>query len=237
MRGSAGTGNQPRSEEALRFSGVSARYAAGDPQALLDCTFVVNAGERTALVGPNGSGKTTVLLATVGLVPHEGEITVAGSKVERASLQTVRDGVGFLFANPEDQILLPRVIDDVAFSLTSRGVPTEEAEAAARAALARLNGAELGERSPFRMSQGQRLRAALAGALVSNPPLLLLDEPTSGMDREGREILAADLRSLTSAMLIATHDLDFARSCCTRYLRIENGRVVGEGEDLDRMEE
>ncbi|MBA2670242.1 MAG: ATP-binding cassette domain-containing protein, partial [Gemmatimonadetes bacterium] len=117
MRGSAGTGNQPRSGEALRFSGVSARYAAADPQALLDCTFVVNAGERTALVGPNGSGKTTVLLATVGLVPHEGEITVAGSKVERASLQTVRDGVGFLFANPEDQLLLPRVIDDVAFSL------------------------------------------------------------------------------------------------------------------------
>jgi cobalt/nickel transport system ATP-binding protein len=237
MNGVGTSGTDPRRLEAVRFSGVSARYSAASPQALSDCSFVIEPGARTALVGPNGSGKSTILLATVGLVAHDGEITVSGRRVERSSLQAVRDGVGFLFANPEDQILLPRVIDDVAFSLTSRGKPTDEAEAAARGALARLNAAELGDRSPFRMSQGQRLRAALAGALVSEPPLLLLDEPTSGLDRAGRELLAADLRSLSSAMLIATHDLDFARSCCTRYLRIENGRVVAGGDDLSGMEE
>jgi energy-coupling factor transporter ATP-binding protein EcfA2 len=237
MNDEPGGDQVPQRGEALRFSGVSAGYGAAEPQALLGCSFVVEEGERTALIGPNGSGKTTILHATVGLIAHEGEIRVAGRRVERANLPRVRDGVGFLFANPEDQILFPRVIDDVAFSLTARGMAAADAEEAARAALTRLNATALGDRSPFRMSQGQRLRAALAGALVSEPPLLLLDEPTSGMDRAGRELLAADLRRLRSAMLIATHDLDFARSCCTRYLRIEDGSVVGQGRDLDRMEE
>jgi len=217
---------------ALAFHSVSVRYGNGVELALHDCSFSLAAGSRTALVGPNGSGKTTILLAAVGLLPFEGNIQIAGTPLCDRNIRTIREGIGLLFANPEDQILFSRVVDDVAFTLVARGAPPHDAQEEARSALRRLGVEGLAERSPYQMSHGQRLRAALAGALVSRPPLLLLDEPTSGLDRSGRMLLATDLRQLPSAMLIATHDREFASSCCDRYLKVENGRVVEEGTDL-----
>ncbi|CAN5614853.1 ABC transporter ATP-binding protein [soil metagenome] len=221
---------------ALVFDGVSVRYRHGTELALRDCSFSLDAGSRTALVGSNGSGKTTILLTAVGLLQHQGSVRVDGLPVSASNLRLIRNGIGCLFANPEDQILFSRVLDDVAFTLVARGVAPHEAREEARSALQRLGIPELADRSPYQMSHGQRLRAALAGALVSRPPLLLLDEPTSGLDRAGRLLLAADLRELPSAMLIATHDRELASSCCERYLKVEDGRVVEEGTDFSAVE-
>jgi cobalt/nickel transport system ATP-binding protein len=223
----------PEADDVLVFDEVTVRYERDQPAALRQCGFRLAAGERVALLGANGSGKTTILAATVGLVPHDGRITVAGLPVEEARLREIRDGVGFLFAVPEDQLLFPRVLDDVAFSLRSRGVPAAEAERRARETLADLGAEHLTERSPYRLSRGQRLRAALAGTLVTRPPLLLLDEPSSGLDPAGRRLLVRHLTSVPAAMLVATHDLDFARQCCHRYLLLHDGAVLGEGSDWD----
>jgi cobalt/nickel transport system ATP-binding protein len=220
-------------EGVLAFRDVTVRYGGSSDAALSGCSFELSAGERVALLGANGSGKTTALAAAVGLLPHDGEIHVLGCRLRPETLDDIRAGVGFLFSAPEDQLLFPRVLDDVAFSLTSRAVAPAAARLRAMGALDELGAAHLAERSPYRLSRGQRVRAALAGALVSRPPLLLLDEPSSGLDPAGRRQLIETLAALPAAMLVATHDLDFARRCCARYVLLEDGRVRHEGQDFD----
>jgi cobalt/nickel transport system ATP-binding protein len=200
------------------------------------CSFTIAPGERVALLGANGSGKTTILLAAVALLPHRGTILIQGEPLDPRRPEAARREIGLLFSNPEDQLLFPRVIDDVAFTLTSRGTPAEEAYARARTALARLDAEDLAERSPYHLSRGQRLRAALAGTLVAEPPLLLLDEPSSGLDPAGRRLLIEHLNALPSALLIASHDLDFVSQCCERYLLIAGGEVARSGRVFEEVE-
>jgi cobalt/nickel transport system ATP-binding protein len=216
----------------LDFRDVVVRYDDVVPPALEHCTFDVRAGERVALIGANGSGKTTILMASVALVPHRGAIRVCGELLDTARPERARSQVGVLFSMPEDQLLFPRVLDDVAFSLTSRGVATGEALQRAREALDSLDAGHLADRSPYRMSRGQRLRAALAGTLVTQPPLLLLDEPSGGLDPAGRRLLIRHLGALSSAMLIATHDIDFAAQCCHRWLLVDAGRIAATGSNF-----
>lgn len=208
---------------ALEFEGVSVEYSGEERLAIEGVSFTIERGERVALIGPNGSGKTTILLATVALIPFTGRIRVGGVEVDQRRPEPTRGQVGFLFSRPEDQILFPRVLDDVAFTLTSRGVPEAEAYERARTILSKLGAEDLAERSPARLSTGQRLRVALAGVLIAEPPLILLDEPTSGLDPEGRERLIDELSSLPrgSTLLIATHDLDFVSAIADRALTPE----------------
>lgn len=213
---------------ALAFRDVRARYAPADRLVLDDVSFDVAPGERVALLGLNGSGKTTLLLAAVGLVPFEGEIRIDGTPLDTGSAAGLRERIGFLFNVPEDQLLFPRVLDDVAFGLLRRGVRPDQAAERARRALASVGAEDLSESAVFRLSHGQKQRVALAGALVARAPLLLLDEPTAGLDPPGRRDLARLLRDIDAAMLVATHDLEFARDVCTRFLHLEGGRL-GEG--------
>ena len=171
-----------------------------------------------ALFGLNGSGKTTLLLAAVGLVPFTGSIFIDGIPVEKINLQKARDRTGFLFNIPEDQILFPRVLDDVAYGLIRKGTPSNVAHEKAMSMIAVLGVPDIAECSPFQLSHGQRQRIALAGALVNDPVVLLLDEPTSGLDPLGRISLAEVLYAATSSILIATHDVEFASSTCNRFL-------------------
>lgn len=220
----------------LEMEGVTVRYPERPEPALCRCDLRVARGERVALVGLNGSGKSTLLLAAVGIVPFSGRIRLLGEELTPKRARRLRRSVGFLLPVPEDQILLPRVLEDVAFSALRCGWPQEKALRAAKETLDALGVAGLANLSPHRISHGQRLRVALAGTLITSPPFLLLDEPTGGLDPLGRRQLAGLLASLPSAMLVATHDLEFASRACSRYVLLERGQVAGEGTDWNTLD-
>jgi cobalt/nickel transport system ATP-binding protein len=224
------------SSPALVFDGVTVRYERGAAPILEDVTFSLAAGERAALIGLNGSGKTTLLMAAVGLVGHEGEIRICGTPVGRRSAAEVRKNVGFLFNVPEDQLLFPRVIEDAAFGVLRQGVERKEAYRRAAAALEGLGVGELADWPLHHLSHGQKQRVALAGALVTAPPLLLLDEPSAGLDPPGKRALARLLGGLDAAMLIATHDLEFAARLSRRFIALDGGRVIYDGLDIHTAE-
>jgi cobalt/nickel transport system ATP-binding protein len=211
---------------ALVLRKVTIRYEAGGPAIINDASFSVQAGERIALVGLNGSGKTTLLMAVVGLAPHDGEIEICGIPLSRRTLTAVRERIGFLFNVPDDQLLFPKVIDDVAFGLLRRGRLSTEAASRALATLHSLGVGHLAEASLHHLSHGQKQRVALAGALVCEPPLLLLDEPSAALDPPGKRSLARLLEGQEAAMVVATHDLEFAARLCTRFIMLEEGSVV-----------
>ncbi len=210
----------------LECKDVRVSYPGQTPPILEGLSFSIEAGERVALLGLNGSGKTTLFKSIVGLLPHEGQIHVDGIRVTSESLALIRSKVGFLFNVPEDQLLFPRVLDDIAFSLRQRKVSKSEASRRAYDSLVEMGIEELAERPVYELSHGQKLRVALAGILVTKPELLLLDEPTAGLDPPGKRKLAERLQGLNAAMMIATHDIDFARLVCDKALLMER-QIVG----------
>lgn len=212
---------------------VSIRYRTGGSEAVRNVSLRIKAGERVVLLGLNGSGKTTLLSATAGLLPFTGTISVCGISLSQQTLRAVRDELGFLFGVPDDQLLFPNVLDDISFSLERRGIAREEARSRALDVMTRMGIRELAPFSPHHLSQGQRQRVALAGALVSNPPLLLLDEPSASLDWVGRDELAELLDSQQAAMLIATHDMSFAQRVGRRFILLEAGTIVEDTEDME----
>jgi cobalt/nickel transport system ATP-binding protein len=202
----------------LEFKSVTIRYSGNSGNTISNVSFHVHPDERVALFGLNGSGKTTLLLAAVGLVPFTGSIFIDGIPVEKKNLQKVHDRTGFLFNIPEDQILFPRVLDDVAYGLIRKRMSLKVAHEKALSVLVALGVSDIAECSPFQLSHGQRQRIALAGALVTNPSVLLLDEPSSALDPRGKLSLVDVLRSIPSSIVIATHDVEFASCTCSRFL-------------------
>jgi cobalt/nickel transport system ATP-binding protein len=217
----------------LSCEDVSIRYEPDNPPVLRNVSFSIAPGEKIALLGLNGTGKTTLLSAMVGLVGFEGRISICGEALSRRSAVALRRKVGFLFNVPEDQLLFPTVGEDVAFGLLKSGVTREAASARVGRVLDRLGIHHLIDEPLHRLSHGQKQRVALAGAVVTHPPLLLLDEPTAGLDPPGKKHLADVLLGLESAELIATHDLDFADRVSSRVILLEQGTVACDARNVD----
>jgi len=220
-------------KEVLSLEKVSVRYEGSTGHALKECSFAVHEGERVALLGLNGSGKTSLLMTVAGLLPHDGAIVVDGIELSGKTLRQIRRKIGFLFSVPDDQLLFPRAVDDVAFSLTRQGVAGAEAQRRSTAALSTMGVGDFGASAPYELSHGQKTRVALAGILVHEPRLLLLDEPSGALDPPGKRDLAGLFTSHPAAMLIATHDLSFAAACCTRYILLEDGRLTKDTPRID----
>lgn len=205
------------------------RYPDGQT-ALDNVTFRVEQGERVALVGANGAGKSTLLWCIAGLAdPCSGEIRIHGKPITRQRQTADRASVGILFQDPNDQLFMPTVLEDVAFGLRNRGAVWNEALQHAEQWLQRVGMLQTAHRNPQRLSIGERKRVAIAGLLATAPAVLALDEPTSGLDPRGRREFASLLASLDHTIILATHDLDLARMLCPRTLLLHRGRLTADG--------
>ena len=205
---------------AVKIAGLTVAYAGASEPALEIAALEVAPGEKIALLGPTGGGKTTLLSVLAGFTPYAGEVAVFGAEPRGRGLKEARRRLGVLFENPDDQFVFPTVREDVGQALARRGLSAEEVTRRVDALLASV-GLPAGNRPVASLSRGQRQRAALAGILASEPDLLLLDEPTSALDDAEKVRLAAVLKALPCAVLAATHDAAFAEALGARRLRVD----------------
>jgi len=204
------------------------RYADGT-QALRGIDFRLDAGETVALFGANGSGKTTFVLHLNGLLQGEGSVNICGLPVVKKNLPEIRRRVGIVFQDPDEQLFMPTVLEDVTFGPLNLGMEQAEAIRRATVALERVGMSGAVEKAPYHLSAGEKRRVALAGVLVMEPEILVLDEPTTFLDPPGQSDLEALLESLPQAKLLVTHDAAFAARLASRAVFFEKGRIRASG--------
>jgi cobalt/nickel transport system ATP-binding protein len=230
-------GESGAAEPALEVRGLTYAYPDGH-RALSGIDLRVATGERVALLGPNGAGKTTLVLHLNGILPGRDDVatgtapctvTVGGLGVVPATLQEIRRRVGLVFQDPDDQLFMPTVRDDVAFGPANLGLRGADLAARVDQALGVVGLRDLAGRPPHHLSFGQRRRAAIATVLAMQPQLLVLDEPTSNLDPASRRDLVRLLQRLGVTILTVTHDLPFALEVCPRSVILSEGRVVADG--------
>ena len=213
---------------ALRVEGLRFDYPDGNP-ALRGVDLTIERGERVALLGPNGAGKTTLVMHLNGiLTASAGRVVVAGTEVGPATLAEVRRRVGVVFQDPDDQLFMPTVRDDVAFGPANLGLRGAELEARVTHALRQVGLLDVAQRPPHHLSFGQRRRAAVATVLAMEPDILVLDEPSSNLDPASRRELAEILLGLDVTVLMVTHDLPYAAQLCPRSVVLSAGRVAAD---------
>ena len=205
------------------------RYPDGY-HALRGISVAISPGERVALVGPNGAGKSTFMLHLNGLLTGEGEITVAGLPLKKETLPQVRAKVGLVFQNPDDQLFSPTVFDDVAFGPLHMGFDEATVRQRVAEALDAVGMNDYAERMPHHMSVGQKKRVAIATVLAMRPDILVLDEPSAGLDPRGRRQLIDLLGSLSVTMLVSTHDMRLVAELFPRSLVMDRGALVADGD-------
>ncbi|MBQ7577916.1 MAG: energy-coupling factor ABC transporter ATP-binding protein [Synergistaceae bacterium] len=192
-------------------------------EALKNVSFAINDGEKIALVGANGSGKSTLLLHLAGAVEvQRGKIFINGD----SKIETLRKKVGLIFQDSDNQLLMPSVIEDVAFNLVANGVKANKAHELAEKILNSLGVSHLASRPPHKLSGGEKKIITIAGTIISQPEILALDEPTSGLDPKARRRVINFLRGYDKTILLATHDLDMALDICSRAIILYNGEIV-----------
>jgi len=217
----------------LDVHGLAYAYPDGH-QALFGVDLHVHRGERVALLGPNGAGKTTLVLHLNGILTGgAGSVAVSGLPVTKANLQEIRRRVGIVFQDPDDQLFMASVRQDVAFGPANLGLRGAELDRRVMAALDRVGMADFADRPPHHLSFGQRRRVAVATVLAMEPEILVLDEPSSNLDPASRRELADILRSLDVTVLMVTHDLPYALELCPRSVVLSGGAVVADGPTYD----
>ena len=213
----------------VQIRGIEFAYPDGK-KALQGVDLDIEAGERVAILGPNGAGKTTLALHLNGILePHAGSITVAEIPVVEQNYTRIRRMVGLVFQDPNDQLFMPSVREDVAFGPANLGATGDELKKRVDAALDLVSGGDLADRPPHHLSGGEKRAAALATVLAMEPDVLVFDEPSSGLDPAGRRELIATLTELPMTQLIITHDLPLALELCERAVIMNHGRVVADG--------
>lgn len=217
--------------EAIRVENLRYRYPDGT-EALKGISFSIAEGESVAIIGPNGAGKTTLLLHLNGILSGNGKVFVFGEEITRRNLLKVRQLVGLVFQDPDDQLFMPTVVEDVAFGPLNLGLSQDEAIKRAIEALEMVGMSHAVNRSPHQLSFGERKRVAIATVLAMQPKVLVLDEPTANLDPRSRRQLLNLLKQLDVTKIVATHDLDAALSLCERAILIDEGKVVADGETL-----
>lgn len=210
----------------IEFTDVRYTYPNGY-EALKGVSFRISHGEKVALLGLNGAGKSTLLLHTNGLLlPTSGTVDIGGTPVTKKTLPSVRRSVGMVFQNPDDQLFMPTVEEDVAFGPMNMKLPPEEVARRISEALRSVNAEHLMKSSPAELSGGQKRAVAIATVLSMYPDILVLDEPTSNLDPPSRTAVTEIINTFLHTCLIATHDINLVRNTCSRVIMIEDGRIV-----------
>ncbi|MBP1554523.1 MAG: ABC transporter ATP-binding protein [Oscillospiraceae bacterium] len=216
----------------LSFENVSFSYPGGSP-VLERITFEVADGEKVGLIGANGAGKSTLMKCVPGLLDASGDITVGGLKVCRENIAEVRKKVGYVLQDSDNQMFMPKVIDDMIFGPVNYGLSREEAEAQADRVLRELDIERLRDRYNHRISGGEKRMAAIATVLTMEPDIMLMDEPSSSLDPKNRRALINTINKLERTMLIATHDLDMILDTCSRVILLDQGKLIADGRTED----
>jgi len=215
----------------ISIENLSYTYPDGT-QALRGVSIQIQATERVALVGANGSGKSTLLQHFNGiLLPQEGTVVVGEYPMEPQHLKSIRNFVGLVFQNPDDQLFMPTVWEDISFGPMNQGVKGDELHDRCHQAMhaVGLDPHEFGDRNANNLSGGEKKRVAIAGVLAMQPQVLVFDEPSAQLDPRSRRQLIELLQTLPLTQLIATHDLDLVLSLCNRTVVLNQGRVVRDG--------
>ena len=214
----------------LNLDNLTFHYPDGY-QALKNISVAIGHGEKVALVGPNGAGKSTLMLHLNGILGGgETAVTVAGMSITKQNLPRIRAKVGLVFQNPDDQLFSPTVFEDVAFGPLHMGLPEAEVRSRVANALAQVGMAEYSDRLSHHLSIGQKKRVAIATVLAMEPEILVLDEPSAGLDPRGRRALINLLRELPVTMLVSTHDMRLAQELFPRTIIMDGGQIVADGE-------
>ncbi|HWQ79466.1 MAG TPA: ABC transporter ATP-binding protein [Anaerovoracaceae bacterium] len=213
----------------IQIKNISFSYPDGN-QALSNVSFNINENSTVAVVGANGAGKSTLLALMVGiLASNDGSIEIGGIPVSKASLEEIRKKVGFVFQNPDDQLFMARVYDDVAFGPRNFGFSEDEVKEMSGQAIETMKIEHLTNRAPHRLSGGEKRNVAIASVLSMNPQVLLLDEPSSFLDPKSRRNFIRAMSELPHTKVIATHDLDMVLDLCDRVIILRKGEVYADG--------
>ena len=212
----------------LNIQDLSVTYPDGT-EALRHVSLKLSPGETCGLIGGNGAGKTTLLMALVGLVQSQGSVRVGDTELTPKTLSKLRQQVGVVFQNPDDQLFLPTVYQNVAFGLQNMGLPEQQVRERSDKTLELLGISALRDWQAQRLSGGEKRMAALATVLAMEPKLLLLDEPTAFLDPKARRRLITVMQQLPQTMLVATHDLTFALETCRRCVVLNKGALFADG--------
>ena len=205
--------------------------------ALRDVSLKLCEGEKVALVGPNGAGKSTLMLHLNGILSGEGEMSIAGMRIEPDNLPAIRAMVGLVFQSPDDQLFSPTVFEDVAFGPLHMGLPEDEVRARVDEALEMVRMCDYRDRLSHHLSVGEKKRIAIATVLSMRPQILVLDEPSAGLDPRARRGLINLLRDLPITMLISSHDLRMVEELFPRMVIMDEGKIVADGLTSKLMED
>lgn len=213
----------------VKFDNVHYRYPDGF-EALRGVSFLITHGEKVALVGANGAGKSTLMLHMNGLLQAtEGSVIIGDVLITKKTLPEIRRTVGLVFQNPDDQLFMPTVEEDVAFGPRNMNLTEEEINRRVDRALEAVGVSELRHQAPYRLSGGQKRSAAIATVLSMEPDILILDEPSSNLDPHARRLLIAQIKEFYHTVIVTSHDLDLVRQTCPRTIIMAHGQIIADG--------
>lgn len=215
-------------EPAVSFDDFSYTYQDGT-EALSHIDLTIDAGESVGIIGHNGSGKSTLFMNIAGILEPDSRVKVDGLYLNKSNLKEIRRKVGFVFHDPRDQLFMSRVVEDVAFGPLNMGLSRENALRKADHALDIVGLHGFGDRISYHLSGGEMRRAAIATVLAMSPEIIVMDEPSAGLDPHAKRELISVLQNLSCTKIFASHDLDFICSCSDRVVLLHKGKIAADG--------
>jgi len=220
--------------KAIEIDNFSYHYPDGTA-ALSDITLSVEHGQKLVLIGPNGAGKSTLLLAMAGFIKGTGKVLIDGLEINRKNLKKIRTFLGSCLENPDDQLFMPTLFDDVAFGPLNMGLTPEQVKTRVADALQTVGLAEMADKAPHHLSAGQKRAAAIATILAMEPKIITLDEPDGSLDPRNRNNLIKLLGGLSQTLIIATCNMNFAAALADRAVLLDKGRIIADGNAKEIM--